>query len=128
VVDQRAFAGFQQQGFGPDAIGPSLPPNLRLISNYFRTGPDGTVRAFSNPVVHERNKNASTAAAHMGMPLPQRPNAIVFGSHEDDVSMTEGVKGLSNQLSIGYLELTEELPQRITVSQPLSEDAVTLIG
>lgn len=53
VVDQRSLAGFQQ-GFGADVTSPSLPPNLRLISNYFRTGPDGTVRAFSNPVVHER--------------------------------------------------------------------------
>lgn len=67
------------------------------------------------------------------MPLPQRPNAIVLGSHEDDITMTEGLKGmseyfpfyhdalisdvsgLSNQLSIGFLELTEELPQRIAV-------------
>ena len=31
-----------------------LPQNIRIISNFFRTAPDGTVRAFSSPVVHER--------------------------------------------------------------------------
>jgi hypothetical protein len=68
----------------------TLPSNLRIISNFFRTAPDGTVRAFSSPVVHERNKNATTAARHMGFPLPERTHALVLGSHEDDVTMTEG--------------------------------------
>ena len=27
----------------------ALPQNLRIISNFFRTAPDGTVRAFSQP-------------------------------------------------------------------------------
>lgn len=78
-----------------------FPQNLRVISNFFRTGPDGTVRGFSQPVVHERlaavfivfqssianfnyffvlffrNKNATTAERHMDMPLPNRPNALV---------------------------------------------------
>lgn len=31
-----------------------LPQNIRIISNFFRAAPDGTVRAFSQPVVHER--------------------------------------------------------------------------
>ena len=31
-----------------------LPQNLRVISNFFRAAPDGTVRAFSKPIVHER--------------------------------------------------------------------------
>jgi hypothetical protein len=32
----------------------ALPPNLRIISNFFRAAPDGSVRAFSQPLVHER--------------------------------------------------------------------------
>jgi hypothetical protein len=38
------------------ALSPSqpLPPNMRVISNFFRLAPDGTVRGFSSPVVHER--------------------------------------------------------------------------
>ena len=103
---QAANPAFQQQPR-------SLPQNLRIISNFFRTAPDGTVRAFSSPVVHERNKNATTAARHMGMPLPERPNALVFGSHEDDVAMTEGAVGVKEQLSIGFLELADDLPQRL---------------
>ena len=31
-----------------------LPQNVRIISNFFRAAPDGTVRAFSQPMVHER--------------------------------------------------------------------------
>ncbi len=31
----------------------SLPQNIRIISNFFRAGPDGTVRAFSSPIVHD---------------------------------------------------------------------------
>jgi len=29
----------------------------------------------------------------MGMPVLNRPYAIVLGAHEDDVNMTEGVEG-----------------------------------
>lgn len=32
----------------------SFPQNVRVISNFFRTGPDGTVRGFSQPIVHDR--------------------------------------------------------------------------
>ena len=55
----------------------ALPQNLRIISNFFKTAPDGSVRAFSTPNVHERNKNATTAARFMGFPVPERPNALV---------------------------------------------------
>lgn len=60
--------------------GSGLPNNVRIISNFFRTAPDGTVRAFSQPIVHDRNKVAATASAHMNMPLPQRPHALVDSS------------------------------------------------
>jgi hypothetical protein len=39
-----------QGGAGGEAA--RLPPSLRIISNFFRAGPDGTVRAFSKPLVH----------------------------------------------------------------------------
>ena len=42
----------------------------------------------------------------------------VFGSHEDDLLMTEGAQGLREQLSIGFLELSEDLTQRLPVSTP----------
>lgn len=100
---------------GPNmAAAATLPQNMRIISNFFRTAPDGSVRAFSSPIVHERNKNATTASRHMGMPIPERPFALVFGSHEDDVSMTDGCKEIKDQISVGFLELTEDLPQRIS--------------
>jgi hypothetical protein len=37
-----------------------------------------------------RNKNATTATEHMGMPVPARKHALIFGSHEDDVTMADG--------------------------------------
>eukprot|EP00596_Hydrurales_sp_CCMP1899_P007127 CAMPEP_0119048590 /NCGR_PEP_ID=MMETSP1177-20130426/59749_1 /TAXON_ID=2985 /ORGANISM="Ochromonas sp, Strain CCMP1899" /LENGTH=387 /DNA_ID=CAMNT_0007024695 /DNA_START=69 /DNA_END=1232 /DNA_ORIENTATION=- len=103
-----------QGGLGSDGGGgQTLPQNLRIISNFFRTAPDGTVRAFSQPVVHERNKNASTATRHMGMPVPDRPHALVFGSHEDDLLMTEGASGIRDQISVGFLELADDLTVRL---------------
>ena len=53
---------FLQGGLGGDSGprtpasqgGQILPQNLRIISNFFRTAPDGSVRAFSQPIVHER--------------------------------------------------------------------------
>jgi hypothetical protein len=55
------YQAFLQGGLGADS-GPrnpsigsqTLPQNLRIISNFFRTAPDGSVRAFSQPIVHER--------------------------------------------------------------------------
>ena len=56
------FQAFLQGGLGGDSGprtpasqgGQILPQNLRIISNFFRTAPDGSVRAFSQPIVHER--------------------------------------------------------------------------
>jgi len=121
--------GSQHRHQGP----PSLPQNIRIISNFFRTAPDGSVRAFSQPIVHERNKNATTAIRSMGMPIPDRPYAIIIGSHEDDVMMTDGLGTIPNSylsssssslssssssslketIKIGFLELCQNLPERL---------------
>ena len=93
----------------------SLPQNVRIISNFFRTAPDGTVRAFSSPVIHERNKNAAAAEKHMGMPLPEREHALILGAHEDDVTMAEGAAGIKETLSVGFLELSEDLSLRLPI-------------
>src|SRR3546814_684130 len=47
----------------------AMAQNMRVISNTFRLTPDGPVRGFTMPVVHERNKNATTAARVMELPL-----------------------------------------------------------
>ena len=72
---------------------PQLVTNtMRIISNSFRTTPDGSVRGFAMPIVHERNKNATTAARSMELPLSHRPNVIVLGSDEQDITMSSGMK------------------------------------
>ena len=100
--------------------------SLSPFSNFFKAGPDGTVRAFSNPVIHERNKNATTAGRLMGFPVPERPHAIVLGSHEDDVLMTEGAPGVREQISVGVLELADDLTQRLPAF--LSAYDVVILG
>ena len=128
IVSQALLLASNEQsgrGRGGDAQPRVLPQNVRIISNFFRTAPDGSVRAFSQPVIHEKNKNATSAAIHMGMPIPERPYGLIFGSHEDDISMTDGVLGLQEQLSIGFLEMTEDLPARLN-SFLHSYDAVVL--
>ena len=93
--------------------GGGLPQNIRIISNMFRTAPDGTVRAFSHPVVHSRNKNVSTAARVMGFPIPNRPYALLVGAHENDLGMLSGMEGLKDKMSLGFLEMTTDLTERL---------------
>lgn len=81
----------------------------------FRTAPDGTVRAFSQPVVHSRNKNVTTAASVMGFPLPNRAYALLVGAHENDLDMLQGIEGLQDKLALGYLEMTTDLTERLPV-------------
>jgi len=60
----------------------------------------------------------------MGFSVLPRPYALVLGSHEDDVLMTEGVVGLKEQISIGFIELSEDIAQRLPVSI-LTVDAIS---
>jgi hypothetical protein len=71
--------------------------------------------------VCDRNKNITTAERHMGMAVPNRPYAIVLGSEEDDVRMTEGLQGLKQQISVGLIELSEDFAQRLPVRHTPSE-------
>ena len=93
--------------------GGGLPQNVRIISNMFRTAPDGTVRAFSHPVVHSRNKNVTTAASVMGFPVPNRPHALLIGAHESDLAMLSGIEGLKDKIALGFLEMTTDLTERL---------------
>ena len=52
----------------------------------------------------------------MGFSVLPRPYALVLGSHVDDISMTVGVVGLKEQISIGFIELSEDIAQRLPVS------------
>ena len=62
----------------------------------------------------------------MGFPVPERPHAIVLGSHEDDVLMTEGAPGVREQISVGVLELADDLTQRLPAF--LSAYDVVILG
>lgn len=44
----------------------------------------------------------------------------MIGSHEDDVKMTEGLSGLKEQLSIGYMEVGSDLTERLPVSERIN--------
>ena len=99
------------QGGGFDAG--NLPQNVRIISNMFRTAPDGTVRAFSHPLVHSRNKNVTTASSVMGFPVPTRSYALLIGAHENDVNMLSGLEGMKDKVALGFLEMTTDLTERL---------------
>ena len=73
-------------------------------------------------MVHERNKNASTAARVLGMPLPNRPHAVLLAAHEDDpAAMVDGMKdSLRETLSIGhslilYFDAVSEPLRNVTI-------------
>ena len=94
----------------PGLTGPEtfLPPNVRLVSNFFRSGPDGMVSGFSFPPVHEANRNMTTARAFRsgmmlgmgaqhgghggpgGMGIRTPPNALVLGGSLDDLALAQG--------------------------------------
>ena len=105
--------------------GGNLPQNVRIISNMFRTAPDGTVRAFSYPLVHSRNKNVTTAANVMGFPVPTRSYALLIGAHENDINMLSGLEGLKDKMALGFLEMTTDLTERLPTFLD-SYDAVVL--
>eukprot|EP01034_Spumella_vulgaris_P008420 gene8420-10718_t len=55
----------------------------------------------------------------MGMPIGERPNALILASHEDDIHMTDGLtSSLKETLSVGYLEVggEEDFKDRLGVS------------
>jgi hypothetical protein len=56
----------------------------------------------------------------MGMPVLNRPYAIVLGSHEDDLLMAQGINGLKEQISVGYLDLVDGFAERLPVSCSVS--------
>ena len=49
----------------------------------------------------------------------------MFGSHEDDLLMTEGAQGLREQLSVGFLELSDDLTQRLPVPTETDNHAIS---
>ena len=108
---QNQVGGYSS--FNAMGMGPQLPQNMRIISNFFRSAPDGTVRAFSQPIVHERNKNSTTAGRMMGMKIPDRPYAITIGAHEDDATAMVADMNLKEHISIGYMELSDDLVERL---------------
>lgn len=48
----------------------------------------------------------------------------MLGSEEEDVRLTEGLQGLKQQISIGFLELSEDFAQRLPVSHSISHHPV----
>lgn len=115
----------------------AMAANMRVISNSFRLTPDGSVRGFTMPVVHERNKNATTAARVMELPLTHRPNVLVLGTEEQDLSLSSGAFDsnclttkcvhsnpivsscarsgtiVNEQISVAYLDMTEDLSAKL---------------
>ena len=69
VEQQQAAAQYQQ------TMPASLPLNMRIISNFCRTGPDGTVRAFSSQSFMKRIKMLKRPLQSWGF---LSPNAVTY--------------------------------------------------
>ena len=94
---------------GPDG---GLPPNLRLVANFFRASPDGAVQGLSSPLVHALNKNLTTAAAlYPGTDFTSKRNCVVIGSSPEAVGCTHGLE-CEEVLSIGFMKLTADFMER----------------
>lgn len=55
----------------------------------------------------------AVAASVMGFPVPNRPYALLIGAHENDLGMLSGIEGLKDKLSLGFLEMTTDLTERL---------------
>lgn len=111
---------------GPEGF---LPPNVRLVSNFFRSGPDGVVNGFSVPPVHEANRNMTTArafrsgmmlgmmqqqqqmqmhgggqAAARGPPVMMPGNALVLGGSLGDLELARGGGAEREVLAVGFVD------------------------
>lgn len=105
----------------PGLTGPEgfLPPNVRLVSNFFRSGPDGVVNGFSFPPVHAQNRNMTTARAFrsgmmLGMMQQQQggmirspPNALVLGGALEDLGLAQGGGMERRVLAVGFVDNTD---------------------
>jgi Pyrimidine 5'-nucleotidase (UMPH-1) len=49
----------------------------------------------------------------MGFPVPNRPYALLIGAHENDLNLLSGIEGLKDKLSLGFLEMTTDLVDRL---------------
>lgn len=115
----------------PGLTGPEgfLPPNVRLVSNFFRSGADGVVNGFSFPPVHELNRNMTTARAfRSGMMLGMHghghggggmaamrtpPNALVLGGALEDLALAQG-GGVERQvLAVGFVDTDADFVQKL---------------
>ena len=107
----------------PGLTGPEgfLPPNVRLVANFFRAGPDGVVHGFTHPAVHAASRNATTARAfRSGMQMRggggPAPNALLLGGSIEDLGMAATSTSASSPpepprqqvLAVGFLDADAE--------------------
>ncbi|ODN05121.1 7-methylguanosine phosphate-specific 5'-nucleotidase [Orchesella cincta] len=90
-------------------------PNVKVIANFMKFDETGTLKEFSEPVVHVYNKNEAVLhddhTAYFEN-LKSRPNVILMGDSLGDVNMASGVQEASAVLKIGFLNthFEEHLP------------------
>jgi len=106
----------------PACSGPggSLSPHIKIVSNFFQ--PDESMNVVgmvdSVPLVHEGNKSGKTIMDFMrgarwdASPLTSRPNAMVICSDVADLELTNGIPGIEEQITVGYLKLDEHFQEK----------------
>jgi hypothetical protein len=94
-----------------------LVASLLLISqeevSSIRHTPPSTVLLTLSSSLHPLPISSSSLLCCFAHP-PMSPFQV-FGSHEDDLLMTEGASGVREQITVGFLELADDLAQRLPV-------------
>ena len=96
VLRQRCYEG-----------APTLPPNVRVVSNRMLWSPQGLCTGFSANVLHPFNKNFTDAADFLPpdyLALVQgRGSVVIVGDGEGDAAMSIGLQGEPTVLKLGLL-------------------------
>ncbi|CAG9762869.1 unnamed protein product [Ceutorhynchus assimilis] len=79
-------------------------PNVKVVSNFLKFNPDGTIAGFKDKIIHIFNKNETALEnTDFYQELAKRDNAIILGDSLGDANMAQGMEHCRNVLKIGFL-------------------------
>ncbi|CAN0145968.1 unnamed protein product [Scytosiphon promiscuus] len=102
---------------GPGGV---FTPHLRLVANFFK--PDDTMTIIGMydtvPLIHEAKKSGATLmeflrGVRQENAFASRPNVLLLGSELSDLGLGNGLPGVEERISVGFLKLDEHVLDKL---------------